>query len=285
LTAPAWFTKALACQPESHFVDVDGTQIHYLAWNAADRHKPALVLAHGFRAHARWWSFVAPFFLSRFRVVAFDWAGMGDSGDRPLYTAELFSRDLLGVIEHARLGRITLAGHSFGGGRVLRFCADHGEHIERAVVIDTYIPLEGQERLGPPPVLIPTKRTYPTAELARQRFRLVPEHTCAAPYVLDYIASNSIKQVDGGWTWKFDANLVSPRLEPGTTYDSLLARIQAPLTFVYGDLSIVATEAEADAIVKALPHGRGPIAIPESHHHVMLDQPLSLVSALKGILY
>ena len=27
------------------------------------RHKPALLFAHGFRAHARWWSFIAPFFL------------------------------------------------------------------------------------------------------------------------------------------------------------------------------------------------------------------------------
>src|SRR5262249_37877192 len=119
---PAWFNKAIECQPQSHFVDVEGTPIHYLAWNAHDTHKPAMVLAHGFRAHARWWSFIAPFFLSRFRVIAFDWAGMGDSGSRPDYTARLFALDLQGVIEHAGLNKITLIGHSFGGGRAIRFC-------------------------------------------------------------------------------------------------------------------------------------------------------------------
>jgi pimeloyl-ACP methyl ester carboxylesterase len=60
--APEWFTRAIAAPAESRFTEVDGTPIHYLSWNAADTHKPALLFAHGFRAHARWWSFIAPFF-------------------------------------------------------------------------------------------------------------------------------------------------------------------------------------------------------------------------------
>jgi pimeloyl-ACP methyl ester carboxylesterase len=284
-TAPEWFTKALACQPESHFVDVDGTPIHYLAWNANDTHKPGLVLAHGFRAHARWWSFVAPFFLSRFRVVAFDWAGMGDSGNRPEYNSALFSRDLLGVIEHAQLGKATLVGHSFGGGRVMRFCAEHAEHVERAVVVDSYILLDGLQRHTPPPMQLRPKNIYPTYAAARERFRLVPEHTCATPYVIDYVARHSIKEVDGGWTWKFDDAHLPRLLDTDTTGEAILAGIALPLTFVYGDLSAIVNRAEAHAIVKHIPHGRGPIAIPQSHHHVMLDQPLSLVAALKAILY
>jgi hypothetical protein len=37
--------------------------------------------------------------------------------------------------------------------------------------------------------------------------------------------------------------------------------------------------------VSHLRHPTGPIEIPECHHHVMLDQPLSLVSALRALLY
>jgi len=284
---PEWFTKAIACQPESRFVEVDGASIHYLSWNAADTHKPSLLFAHGFRAHARWWSFVAPFFLSRYRVVALDFSGMGDSGNRERYDAEQFSRDIAGVIEHAKLGRTTLVGHSFGAGRVLRFCADHAERVERAVVIDGYVPLVGFDRhKGPPQMQVRPKKIYATLDAARERFRLVPEHNSAAAYVLDYVGRHSLKPVDGGWTWKFDENFVPRQLESdAATAASILARIDAPVTYVYGDLSIVVVRDEARAIVKLLKHGRGPIAIPQSHHHVMLDQPLSLVSALKGILY
>ncbi|MGH8239725.1 MAG: alpha/beta fold hydrolase, partial [Steroidobacteraceae bacterium] len=54
---PEWFARAIAAPAESRFAEVDGTPIHYLSWNAAAAAKPALLFAHGFRAHARWWSF------------------------------------------------------------------------------------------------------------------------------------------------------------------------------------------------------------------------------------
>ena len=84
-SVPEWFTKAIAQPAESCFVDVGGSPVHYLSWNAADTQKPGLLFAHGFRAHARWWSFIAPFLLSRFRVVAIDFPGMGDSAARSEY--------------------------------------------------------------------------------------------------------------------------------------------------------------------------------------------------------
>ena len=289
--APEWFTRAIACQPESCFVAVDGTQIHYLSWNAADTHKPALLFTHGSRAHARWWSFVAPFFLSRFRVFALDWSGMGDSGSRTQYGPSQSSHDLAGVIEHGRLGRTTLVGHSLGGCRVLRFCVDHPQDIDRAVVIDSYVPIASDIPREAPPARQPLrpKKIYPTYAAARERFRLIPEQNCATAYVLDYVGRHSIKEVAGGWTWKFDDSFAASQresfAEPEATAEAILGRIATPLTYVYGDLSAAVSRAHAHAIVGLLPHGRGPVAIPQSHHHVMLDQPLALVTALKGILY
>ncbi|MGH8177383.1 MAG: alpha/beta fold hydrolase [Steroidobacter sp.] len=284
--APEWFTRAIDAPARSRFVQVDGAAIHYLSWNAQDAHKPGLLFAHGFRAHARWWSFIAPFFLSRYRVVALDFAGMGDSGARTQYEPALFSRDILGVIEHANLGRTTLIGHSFGGGRVARTSADHPQHIERTIIIDSYIPVPEIERLGPSPMQLRPKRTYPTFAAARERFRLVPEQNCAAAYVLDYVAQHSLKEVEGGWTWKFDENFSPRHNEVDADWATkVLARIDLPVTFIYGDQSAIVSRPHAGAIVKYLRHGRGPIAVPQSHHHVMLDQPLALVAALRAVLY
>src|SRR6186713_696184 len=119
---PEWFTRAIAAPCESNYADAGDTAIHYLSWNSQETHKPGLLFAHGFRAHARWWSFIAPFFTDRFRVAALDFGGMGDSGSRSEYTEESYSRDLLGVMEHAKFDHPTLVGHSFGGGRVLHAC-------------------------------------------------------------------------------------------------------------------------------------------------------------------
>ena len=285
-SCPAWFTRALDARAESRFADVDGTAIHYLSWNPQDEHKPGLLFAHGFRAHARWWSFIAPFFLSRYRVLALDFAGMGDSGARPEYGPALFSRDILGVLEHANLGRTTLIGHSFGGGRVARAAADHPEHVERAVIIDSYIPVPGVEHPGHAPLQLRPKRVYPTFAAARERFRLVPEQNCAPGYILDYVGRHSLKEVAGGWTWKFDENFSPRHNETDADWAvKVLGRIDREVTFIYGDGSAIVSRRHAHAIMKHLRHGRGPIAIPEAQHHVMLDQPLALVAALKAVLY
>lgn len=284
-TAPDWFTKAISAPCESRFANVDGTPIHYLAWNLADRDKPGLLFAHGFRAHAQWWSFIAPFFLSRFRVVSLDFSGMGDSGAREKYTNETFSRDIVGVLADAGFQRATLVGHSFGGGRVLRVCAEYPEVVERAVVIDSIFPVPELDR-RPPRLEVRTKRIYPTYEAARARFRLVPEQNAAAPYIIDFIAHHSLKQTPDGWTWKFDEGFTPRQLDvdPDTAV-AILGRIPTPVTFMYGDLSRIVSRSFAHILVKYLRFGRGPIAIPQSHHHVMLDQPLALVAALKATLY
>jgi pimeloyl-ACP methyl ester carboxylesterase len=281
-SAPEWFTRAIAAPAESRFTEVDGARIHYLIWNAADTHKPALLFAHGFRAHARWWSFIAPFFLSRFRVVSMDFAGMGDSGNRAEYTPISFAHDIVGVLDHAGFEQATLIGHSFGGGRVARAGAEFPERVTRAIIIDSHMRLTDEKR-STRPFEIGPRRVYPTFEAARARFRLVPPENRAAPFILDYVARHSLKETAGGWTWKFDDRLI-PKHDDAKASD-ILAKIAAPVTLIYGDASAIVSRKHAHEIVSHLRHGHGPIAIPESHHHVLLDQPLSLVSALRGVLY
>ena len=283
---PDWFTKAVATPTLSHFADIDGAAVHYLSWNGGETHKPGLLFAHGFRAHARWWSFIAPFFVSRFRVVALDFPGMGDSAARREYDWSDFSKSIAGVIKHAGFERATLVGHSFGGSQVARACVEYPQLIDRAIIIDSYIPMPEIEGRRPPQLEPRPKNIYPTFDAARARFRLVPEQNRAEPYVLDYIAQHSLKQVEGGWTWKFDENFVPRHTEQDRERAAAaLALVDLPVTYIYGDQSIVVSRALAQAIVKRLKHARGPIAIPQSHHHVLLDQPLSLVAALKALLY
>ena len=280
--APEWFTRAIAAPAESRFAQVDGTPIHYLSWNAADTHKPALLFAHGFRAHARWWSFIAPFFLSRFRIVSLDFAGMGDSGSRPEYLPLGFAHDIIGVLDHAGIGKATLIGHSFGGGRVARASAEFPERVTRTVIIDSHMRLNDEKR-STRPFEIGPRRFSPTFEAARARFRLVPPENRTAPYVLDYVARHSLKEIEGGWTWKFDERLM-PKHDDAKARD-ILGAIQAPVTFIYGAASAIVSRQHAHDIVSCFRDGHGPIAIPESHHHVLLDQPLSLVAALRAVLY
>jgi pimeloyl-ACP methyl ester carboxylesterase len=53
---------------------------------------------------------------------------------------------------------------------------------------------------------------------------------------------------------------------------------------VYGEHSALVQEQHARRIVAGLPDCRGPIAIPDGHHHLMLDQPQALIATLNALL-
>ena len=180
------------------------------------------------------------------------------------------------------LNKLMLIGHSFGGGRVARASAEFPERVTRTVIIDSHMRLDDEKR-STRPFEIGPRRVYPTFEAARGRFRLVPPENRAAPYILDYVAQHSLKEIEGGWTWKFDERLM-PKHDDAKARD-ILGAIEAPVTFIYGDASAIVSRQHAHDIVSCFRNGHGPIAIPQSHHHVLLDQPLSLVAALRGVLY
>ncbi|PWK91919.1 pimeloyl-ACP methyl ester carboxylesterase [Fulvimonas soli] len=281
-SVPEWFSRAVGRAGHSSFVEIDGAPVHYLSWGLdGPGDRPAIVFVHGYRAHARWWDFIAPFFADDYRVVALDLSGMGDSGHRDHYDGMTFVRDILGVIRHAGLGASTIVGHSFGGARVLRACVEAPELASRLIVIDSYV------RFGDAPVPggAPPRRhapPYPDLASALQRFRLMPAQPVVLPYVEDYVARQSLRQVDGGWQWKFDRGLPAIVLVPDEY--KLLSRIEVPVDFVYGEGSCVVDDALARRVLASFRRGRGPVVIPDGYHHVMLSQPLALVAALRSLL-
>lgn len=279
---PAWFDQAIGCPARSHFATSEGVAVHYLAWNEEERHKPALLFAHGYRGHAHWWDFIAPFFRENYRVFALDFSGMGDSAWRTQYSAEVFVEDLRAVIEHADMGTATLVGHSYGGTRVLRACSVCPELIHRAVVVDSYVAFIDTDT--PPVQRQYGGNVYPDAATAMQRFRLMPEQP-AHQWAREYIARHSLRETEQGWTWKFDPDLPFALFERDG--ESVLQQIKVPLDFVCGELSQVVSSARAErigAVLARLPNARGPVVMPQGHHHLMLDQPLGLISTLRALL-
>ncbi|HEX7745284.1 MAG TPA: alpha/beta fold hydrolase [Micromonosporaceae bacterium] len=74
-----------------------------------------MVPLHALGEDAGTWDAVAAEFAKTFRVFAVDLRGHGSS-DRPgTYTFELTRDDVLAVLDHLGLRRVTLLGHSMGG--------------------------------------------------------------------------------------------------------------------------------------------------------------------------
>ena len=280
---PEWFDRAIATSAESAWVKVDGVQIHYLRWGSRD--KPGLILVHGNGAHAYWWSFIAPFLAREYNVAARDLSGMGDSGHRDHYTMDHFAREQLAVAEHAGMFDNAeppiIVGHSFGGFVTILTGALYGERLAGTVIVDS--PVSPPDRPhGPPHREIRPHRIYPTLTDALARFRLAPEQPCENDYILDFIARRSLKEVEGGWTWKFDPSIWTS-FSIGDTAERLRST-KCRIGIFRGESSVLMPEEVGEYMFSLLDHSVPVVEIPQARHHVMLDQPLAFVAALRALL-
>jgi pimeloyl-ACP methyl ester carboxylesterase len=281
--APAWFREAVSAPHERHVIDVEGTPIEWLAWG--ERGKPGLMLLHGNGAHADWWRFIAPFLAATHRVVAPSWSGMGGSGHRRRYTIEGFMAEMAAVATAgglAEAGKWSVVGHSFGGFPMMAYAARRGDELARAVILDT--PFDPVQRRRPRNAGGDARphRVYPTLTDALARFRWAPPQPTTHPFIADFIARHSITRVEDGFTWKFDPFLWS-EFEAQSGED-LLPQPRCPVALMWGDRSELMPPALVADMARRLPAGTPLIPIPEAFHHVMADQPLALVAALRALL-
>lgn len=284
--APPWFTAALAHAPEASRLDVGGTGIELLTWGACGR--PGLLLLHGNGAHAGWWRFIAPFFAATHRVAALSWAGMGGSDHRERYTLAGFIAEAQAGAAAAGLfdaGPPVAVGHSFGGFPMMAMVADD-DRWGAAVVVDTPFREPGEAGGRPPNATNRPHRVYPTLAAALARFRFAPLQGCEHPFIADHIARGSLLEVapehGGGWTWRFDP-YVWTRFEARDDR-ALLAAAKCPVALIWGERSQLMPPARVARMRAALPPESPAVAIPDADHHVMVDQPLAFVGALRGLL-
>jgi pimeloyl-ACP methyl ester carboxylesterase len=180
----------------------------------------------------------------------------------------------------------------------------HPDRMRAAVLVDTGFggpPTKEQEeqwmkeaaRSGSPMHRGPPRRTrpnrvYATQEEALTRFRFMPPQVPGNLYVADFIARRSMKRApmeDGsgaGWTWKFDPFLWA-KLDR-SAMQAVAHQHRVPMAQIVGARSAIMQRREMGQQADFLPTGVPQITIPDSEHHIMVDQPLALVASLRTLL-
>ncbi|MDP3749994.1 MAG: alpha/beta hydrolase [Phenylobacterium sp.] len=305
--APQWFQDAIAQEPERTFVESLGTKLELLTWGEVG--KPGLLLAHGNSAHAEWWSFIAPLLATDFRVASMSLAGMGASDWRDSYAFDDFAEDAEACARAAGLyegdRKPVYVGHSFGGSQVFFAAVKHPERMHAAILVDVgfggpppdspegkrMLEAQRQQQIRNIPTADRASRVYPTIEAALARFRFMPPQVAGNLFVADFIARRSLKRApleDGsgeGWTWRFDPNMWNKLDRSGMMGMTSQGKpkVAVPMAHIYGERSVVMSR-RAEAQPSPLPDDIVEIAIPDSAHHIMVDQPLALVAALRAML-
>jgi pimeloyl-ACP methyl ester carboxylesterase len=267
-------------------VTLYGQRFHYVEWGEASA--PPLVLLHGITGHARTWDDEARLLSARYRVLALDQRGHGDSDPAPDcdYSDDALLGDLIAFADTLGLRRLTLVALSLGGRVAINFAGRHPDRVERLVVVD----------IGPEIAAVGRARVGALMALAPERFACVEDVVvymrANAPLyteaMLQHRALHAVRRLpDGGFTWKYDRALRDAvrqgRLRlPADLWPQWRA-ITCPTLLVRGALSDVLADETAKRMVDELPAARL-VVVPGAGHTVPGDQPEAFQALLREFL-
>jgi len=122
-----------------HFATAGGLRFHYVAGGVETA--TTVVLLAGFPESWYAWRHVMPVLGERFRVIAIDLPGQGDS-DKPLdgYDTQAVARRVHDLVAHLGLGRYCLAAHDVGAWVAFPYALMFGNEIEALALMDAGIP-------------------------------------------------------------------------------------------------------------------------------------------------
>ena len=283
---PKWFLNALAQKPDIKTVKIKGSKISYNCWG--EKNKPGLIFVHGGMAHADWWNFITPYFLKTHRVIAMNLGGMGDSEWRKNYSTETWGLEIEGVCKKEKLKKPIIIGHSLGGMCGVYAASIMKKNLYGLVIVDTAI-LPPSDKPPKFDFKIRANKIYKSLKEIKSRFRLVPGQIDALGYIMEYIAEKSIKKNKGGWTWKFDPNYMKifnseSFLERQAVYRNKLKGLKCRVAILRGEKSVIFPGSSAKYMHELMDKKSPIINVPEAHHHIMVDQPMALISALRSLI-
>jgi pimeloyl-ACP methyl ester carboxylesterase len=255
----------------------DNLLLHGLDYGGQGR--PPLLFLHGGSAHAHWWDFVAPAFTEHFHVMALDQRGHGDSPwtREWAYGTRHYIADLHQIISGWEFGPPILVGHSMGGHNVLVYAGTYSETLRAIAAIDSPATYPAFAKQALKEMAERPSRRFDSLEAAVAAFRTIPDDTLAAPEVMRQVALNSFRQdSEGKWVHKMDRRTMLREPIDGWP---LLPQIQCPALYVRPASSPMPRD-YGQEIASRMPHGHLTV-VPDSHHHVLLDNPKGLILALE----
>jgi pimeloyl-ACP methyl ester carboxylesterase len=120
---------------EMKFLELHGDRVAYQDAGSGDE---TLLLIHGMAGSSETWRAVIPQLSRKYRVVAPDLLGHGQSakprGDYSLGAFAVWLRDLL---DELHIARATIVGQSLGGGVAMQFVYQHPDYCQRLILISS----------------------------------------------------------------------------------------------------------------------------------------------------
>lgn len=275
--------------PRSRFVETGDVRLHVVDWGGDG---PPLLLVHATGFHARMWDPYAERLRGRFRVLALDQRGHGDSDQpRERFAWEQGAEDVAAVIRALDIAGCSAAGHSSGGTAVAVCAARYPGSIRRLVLIDPVVPDSRRtrpERPGTNPMAARTRRRRAVWDSPPAFAEAMGRHAAFArwrpEFLWLYAAHGLRRRSDGRYELKCTPELEAQVYEGTATYDPwpALDRLAVPALLLRATASQDGRAALSPEVPRRIPHCRDlPIA---ATHFIPMEEPEAVLAALEQFL-
>ncbi len=233
--------------------------------------KIAVIFIHGGFADRSFWTNQMKPFAAKYRVIALDLAGHGESGqNREKWDIFGFARDVRAVMEKENISRAVLVGNSLGGPVALETALLVPDKVLGIVAVDTF-----QVFMNPPPGYFEQQARAFRSDLTGTMRKMVSQlfHKDVDPSLYAQVEKKMLKNT----TLKMAADL----MEFFATYDYVEAakKLPHPIRCINGDL--ISTLIEKN---REIHPDFNAVVLPHTGHYPMLEKPELFNRHLEEIL-
>lgn len=272
-------------QVQDKFITLNGLRFHYRDWSAPRESARALIALHGLTSTAYAWDTTAQALCDRYRVLALDQRGHGETEWAMEYTIARGVADLFTFGGAMGLKKFVLLGHSMGGLVAYNYAAVHPDQVERLVIVDYGPEVQPafRQRLGQSMQAIDV---FDNPEQAFQKMRA--ENPRPSDEEMRHrVMHNVMQRGDGKWTWRYDRGLRDgtrplERVAPNEQWH-ILARINCPTLLVRGAETDLLARETAERMARTIPNCKL-VEIARAGHSVPADNPNAFIAALREFL-
>jgi pimeloyl-ACP methyl ester carboxylesterase len=255
---------------------------------------PAVVCIHGLTANHLCWASVADVLSPAHRLIAYDLRGRGDS-DKPDkgYSLASHGEDLEALLDHFKLKKAILVGHSLGANIALRFAAARPQRVERLVLIDGGLDVRHEVLESLRPAINRLGVEFPSLDMFLGFVRMLPMFEGRWNDYLERYFRYDVEELPGG-TVRAKASRLAIEEEIANLERERLwvhhHRVKAPtLIFRAPDglltpTDCLMTQEEAEAMARAIPRSKLVVVPGTNHYTVLLGQHPKLKAALRAFL-
>ena len=270
------------------FLELHGDRVAYRDEGAGE----ILLLIHGMAGSSETWRSVIPQLSGRFRVIAPDLLGHGESakprGDYSLGAFAVWLRDLL---DELGVSQTTLVGHSLGGGVAMQFAYQHPDYVKRLILISS-------GGLGPDVGLVLRLLSAPGAELVLPVIAPAPV-LAAGNKLRSWLRSVGVRSPRGAELWSAYSSLadretrqsflrtlrsvVDYRGQAVSALNRLHLREELPVMAIWGERDGIIPVAHAYAAREARTDSRLEV-LPAVGHFPQVEAPGKVVELIEDFV-